>query len=627
MNQEILTYNLKKIRKERRITQNDMAKMLKIKPSTYGEYERGKISLSIDKIEKIANILKTTPQYLLGWDDEYVIENYKFDNKIEIIKKIIINENFTDEDFDEINNYLNYIIYIKKKGLIILTMDNYAIYLRKSRADEELEKEGKYETLSKHNKILCDLAKKHNLHVVKTYKEIVSGETIESRPKIKELIKDCYNGLYKGIIVVEITRLSRGNQGDAQIIMDMLKYSNNNNGVLIITPTKIYDVSHNLEDEEYMEFELFMSRREYKMIKKRMERGKIQSIIEGNYMGSYRPYGYDIFKNKKTRTLIPNKEEAPIVKKIYDLYLHGNMSPGKIARKLDEMTIPTYTGAPEWSVSTIKTILTNPTYAGKIRWNDRMKIKTMINGEIKSSRPRSNHTEHYMLYDGKHEAIISEEDFIKASSRFCSDKTKFNYNLKNPLAGLLKCSKCQKVMQFQEYKNKPNTSPRYIHKPSNICKVKSANADEVIKSLVYSLKLHIEDFELEIKNLSEDKEKIINEKNILNNEITKIENKLSKLFDAWENDIISDEEFSKRKDMNNNRLNYLKNKKNSINNERKIKEYEEKIIKFTNVLDMILDKNINVNLKNEYLKQIIDKIEFSRKNNDEFILDIFLKKD
>lgn len=115
MNQEILTYNLKKIRKERRITQNDMAKMLKIKPSTYGEYERGKIILSIDKIEKIANILKTTPQYLLGWDDEYVIENYKFDNKIEIIKKIIINENFTDEDFDEINNYLNYIIYKKER--------------------------------------------------------------------------------------------------------------------------------------------------------------------------------------------------------------------------------------------------------------------------------------------------------------------------------------------------------------------------------------------------------------------------------------------------------------------------------------------------------------------------------
>ncbi len=64
---------------------------------------------------------------------------------------------------------------------------------------------------------------------------------------------------------------------------------------------------------EYMEFELFMSRREYKMIRKRMMRGKLQAVVEGNYMGSYRPYGYDILKTKTGRTLVPNPEEAPIV--------------------------------------------------------------------------------------------------------------------------------------------------------------------------------------------------------------------------------------------------------------------------------------------------------------------------
>lgn len=51
-----------------------------------------------------------------------------------------------------------------------------------------------------------------------------------------------------------------------------------------------------------------MSRREYKMIQKRMDRGKKQCVVEGNYMASYRPYGYDILKTKTSRTLIPNME-------------------------------------------------------------------------------------------------------------------------------------------------------------------------------------------------------------------------------------------------------------------------------------------------------------------------------
>lgn len=283
--------------------------------------------------------------------------------------------------------------------------DKYAIYLRKSRADLEAERLGEGETLARHKKTLTELAVRKGLYVEKIYQEIVSGETIEARPEIQKLISDCYAGKYRGIIIVEVTRLSRGNQGDAQIIMDCLRYSNKNNGMLVVTPTKVCDVAHSAEDEEYMEFELFMSRREYKMIKKRMERGRIQAVIEGNYMGSYRPYGYNILKTRTSRTLVPNTDEAPIVKQIYEWTPKENLTPGKIVKRLNAMGVPTYSGDPEWSIATVRTILTNPTYTGKIRWNDRMMIKTMVDGSLVSSRPRSNHTDHYMLYDGKHEAL------------------------------------------------------------------------------------------------------------------------------------------------------------------------------------------------------------------------------
>lgn len=505
--------------------------------------------------------------------------------------------------------------------------NKYAIYLRKSRADVEAEKLGEGETLARHKKILTELAARNGYYIEKIYHEIVSGETIQARPQMQELIKDCYAGKYKGVLVIEVTRLSRGSQGDAQTILDCLRYSNNNQGVEIITPTKVYDVAHNPDDEEYMEFELFMSRREYKMIQKRMERGRRQAVVEGNYMGSYRPYGYDILKTRTGRTLIPNEEEAPIVKNIFEWTVKENLTPGKIAKRLNAMNVPTYTGDPEWSPSTIKTILTNPTYTGKVRWNDRMKVKTMVDGKLVTSRPRSNHTSQYMLYDGKHKAIIDDDTFHAAEKRFHSDKTKGNLKLQNPFAGLLFCQNCGKTMAYRGYKNRENTEPRLIHPPSDLCKVKSAMEKDVINAVIHSLGLYIEDFELKVDNLPQtDENTILGQINSIEKEIKKTEKKLSKLFDAWENDTITDNEFVQRKEVNTNKIEELKAEIEKLENTIPEKEdYEEKIMSFSDALAALKDNTLEADVKNEYLKRIIERIEYSRENNNEFILDIYIK--
>ena len=53
-------------------------------------------------------------------------------------------------------------------------------------------------------------------------------------------------------------------------------------------------------------------------------------------------------------------------------------------------------------------------------------------------------------------------------------------------------------------------------------------------------------------------------------------------------------------------------------------EYEDKIILLSEALVAITDESLDADIKNEYLKRIIDRIEFSRENNTEFILDIDL---
>lgn len=63
-----LCKRLKEKRMENDLTQEEMARALNVRRSTYGEYERGKISPPSDKVEAMAKILGTTPQYLYGWD-------------------------------------------------------------------------------------------------------------------------------------------------------------------------------------------------------------------------------------------------------------------------------------------------------------------------------------------------------------------------------------------------------------------------------------------------------------------------------------------------------------------------------------------------------------------------------
>lgn len=505
--------------------------------------------------------------------------------------------------------------------------DQFCIYLRKSRADAEAEKLGEGETLARHERILTELAVKLGLPIGKIYRELVSGETISARKEIQSMINDCYAGMWKGILVVEVTRLSRGNQGDAQIIMDCLRYSNNNNGVLVVTPTKVYDIVQSSDDEEYMEFELFMSRREYKMIRKRMMRGKLQAVVEGNYMGSYRPYGYDILKTKTGRTLVPNPEEAPIVKNIFEWTVKEHLTPGKICKRLNTIGVPTYSGDPEWSVSSIKTILTNPTYTGKVRWNDRMQVKTMVDGKLVKSRPRSNHTNQYMLYDGKHEAIIDEITFHAAASHFHSDKTKANLKLMNPFAGILICAKCKKTMIYQGYNKRPNTPPRILHKSSQICNVKSAVLKDVMDAVAHALELYIDDFEMKIDNLPVvDENNILSQLEALQKELIKQEKKLPKLFDAWENGILTDDEFTRRKLVNKERIESIKKQMDHLEDSIPTKdEYEEKIMCLSDALKSLLDPTLDADIKNTYLKSIISSIEYSRDNNTEFILDVFLK--
>ena len=500
-------------------------------------------------------------------------------------------------------------------------IDKYAMYLRKSRQDIEAEKDGEGETLARHRKILTDLAVRKGLYVEHIYEEVVSGETIEARQEIQKLIQDCYAGKYRGIIVIDISRLSRGNQGDAQTILDCLKFSNRNRGVLVVTPSKIYDIANSHDDEEYMEFELFMSRREYKMIKRRLDRGKIQSVIEGNYMGAVRPYGYDIVKTRRSRYLEANPVEAPYVKLMFDWAYHENLTAGNIASRLNTMGVEAY-GKLGWNVGTVRNMLSNSVYIGKVKWFERVKVKSWVNGEVETHVTR--YTDQYVEYDGKHKGIIDPEIFAAVADRFPSDRTKNKLDLVNPLASILRCAKCGKSMRYKKY---TDARTRYLHPTTNDkCRVKGAAVDDVFNATKFALRLHIENFELKLENRP-DMDAMTTDSQLatLRSELKRVEQKRSRLFDGWEDGKITDNEFVERKVVIAEQIESIKERINELENiipERE--EFQDKIFTLHQTLDMLADPAIDAKSKNNYLKKIINTINFSRENDYEFILDVIL---
>lgn len=379
-------------------------------------------------------------------------------------------------------------------------MEQYAKYLRKSRFDRDYAELSIEETLKRHEAILDKLAGDRGFCIARTYYEVVSGESIAARPEIQKLLEEVNAGVYAGVLVVDVERLARGNGADQAYISQVFQFS----GTKIITPAKTYDPSDEF-DEEYFEFGLFMSRREYKTINRRLIRGRDSSAAEGKYLGSIAPYGYSRRKleNEKGYTLEENPAEAEVVKKIFSLYL-SRSGTKNIANYLNERRVPTRHGE-AWSYSTIANIVTNPVYTGKIRRGWSRQTKVFENGEVKKHTKRLKNPEDYKLYDGLHPALISEALFARAqeirAEKAPGIPVRDRRDLQNAFAGLIFCSCCGKRIGRTVTARSRGSVPRFRCVGGSSCRNMSADYKEVEEEIISALREWLAGYKVKIDTL------------------------------------------------------------------------------------------------------------------------------
>lgn len=281
----------------------------------------------------------------------------------------------------------------------------------------------------------------------------ISGKNITNRPGMKQLLEDATKNKFDLVLVWKLNRISRK-------LLDLL------NIVELLDKHRIAfrSLTESFETETStgrLNLSIMGAVGEFKRatIAENVKMGLLARAREGRWNGGV-VLGYDIVeipnagkKRKHTRLEI-NEKEANTVRRIFELYSQGYGYKAVVNRINKEGYKTKRNG--EFAVSTVKEILQNPVYIGKIRYNVRQDW---------SKKRRNNINSNPILSEGIHESIIDEKTWNKVQVILKERSKKHNkiYDSDFPLTGILKCPVCGAGMTISRSTSKRKDETRRIN--------------------------------------------------------------------------------------------------------------------------------------------------------------------
>lgn len=488
-----------------------------------------------------------------------------------------------------------------------------AFYLRKSRAEEHMSRE---ETLARHKAALTDYAEHWGYLVLDVYEEVVSGESLFARPEMLRLMRDVAVGKYAAVLCMDMQRLGRGGMYDQGLILDTFRSSE----TLIVTPERIYDLTQEM-DEQAAEMETFLSRGEYRMITKRLRRGTLQSVQNGAYMANA-PFGYRKVRINCLPTLEIVPEEAECVRHIYEMYAAGSGCT-RIEQEVNAMGYHGRRGS-RFNRNTIRTILDNPVYIGKIRWNKTSTIKSGV-GADRTKKVIYNKGDAIQIIDGRHPAIISQELWNTVQAR---RKSQYFYvdnkHVASPLAGLVHCARCGRKMNMLGQ----NKKVPYLLCPTPGCTA-GAKFSYVEQAVLSRLAEMADALEVQVANAQPPdvsaQQRALEQ---MQGRADKLETRRTRLYDLLEDGTYSRDIFAQRMQLLEDEEHHLQEAIASISEEIRVatsRSQERQLQQLRTVLRLY--QNADVSARKELLRSVIKDIRYTKLKKSkpaDFSLDITL---
>lgn len=304
---------------------------------------------------------------------------------------------------------------------------------------------------------LRDYCEKNGKEVYEVYIDPgISGKSMEGRHSLQRLLKDAERKLFDELLVWKINRLARKNL-DLLTILDKLEQHD----------IAFRSYSENIETSTpagklFLHVLGAIGEMERSTIVDNVKMGLKQRAKIGLHNGKL-PLGYRSITDHSDPSggskVIVVPEQAPIVKRIFELYASGR-GLKSIANELNHTGYTTMTGN-TFSTSAVKEILNNPFYNGKVRYN---------RYENWSDKRRRGKSAEPIIVDGQHEAIISDDLWGKV--QFLSQKKTFTpsriFDGEFLLSGLIRCPKCGAAMVASRTRSKTKNG-EYVNRLYYVC--------------------------------------------------------------------------------------------------------------------------------------------------------------
>ncbi|TYQ14672.1 UNVERIFIED_CONTAM: DNA invertase Pin-like site-specific DNA recombinase [Acetivibrio alkalicellulosi] len=420
------------------------------------------------------------------------------------------------------------------------------------------KKEAQLTSIENQKKILIDWAKINNYNIVKFYTDVKSGSFTYLRNEMQQLKEDINKGVLKGIVAKEIARTSRD-------IMDILELKRflENKGAFFISLKENYD-SRCDDDEFLLIIYAGLAQKERKTTAGRVKVTQMLKAREGKTNVASPAYGYKLSQDKQY--LVVDEENSKIYKLIVEKFLEG-WGQLKICKWLNSQEIPPKR-VKHWHTNSIRAILTNPVYLGITIYNATTLIRDSCGKQKRLVRPQK---EWIVRYD-THPPLISHKDYYKVQEIISERKNKASKEWSGPkkylLSGILYCSICNsKIYGIKQSSTKNKTFYYYVHHDRHgICQTKTKywNMKKVDEIILTKIKDFFNDTGLIKKIISEkynlynkctDNKKIIE----LNTSLQSTVIAIKKQQEAYEKDIISIDEYNLRlKDLREEKKNLIK---------------------------------------------------------------------
>lgn len=478
------------------------------------------------------------------------------------------------------------------------------IYLRKSRQDDPTETVE--EVLAKHEALLQEYCEREfggRVPEENIYREVVSGESIAAREEVRKVLARIEDPAITGVVVVEPSRLSRGDLADCAQLMNSLRFSH----TVVYTPMMSYNLEHKME-RKFFQDELLRGNDYLEYTKEILARGRVSAVKRGCFIGHRAPYGYNKIKIGKDHTLEPN-DDADTVRMIFAWYVEDDLTPLQIARKLNELKVKPPKGE-KWVKDGPRYILNNIHYTGKVAYYQTRLTMVMEYGALVKKHLKQPDDE-VIIAEGKHAAIIDPETWEKAQTKAHPPRTRSDLTLTNPLARVLFCSKCGRALKKKGYKD--GTEDRYVCRSSPVC-FRSVKVCDALAALIFALE-NSELPELETKLQNGDG----NARKIQERLVAKLEKKMEEYraqedrqYELLEKGKYTEDVFDKRNaalraEMEECQTALYKARAvlpDSVN-------YEERIVALKDAIAMLKDPDATAEEKNRMVRAIVDRIEYT----------------